>query len=179
MRPFLLLVGPSGSGKTTLIKELRRLDERFVYISPYITRPLREGEVDKIAVDDASFDEMVHDGAFVIVNEHFGARYGTPRHIIDEAIAAGKFPILDWLAKDLGKICEAYGGWLYTVVVRPSSLAVLQERLAGRPGADERLRAAHEELSLLRDGAFDEVCVTDGEPAEQATILYKHFLAQP
>ena len=44
MQKFLLLLGVSGVGKSTIIRKLLAMDERFVYISPYITRQLREGE---------------------------------------------------------------------------------------------------------------------------------------
>ncbi|MBU4010588.1 MAG: guanylate kinase, partial [Proteobacteria bacterium] len=59
---FLLLLGVSGVGKSTLIRELKRLDERFIYISPYMTRPLREGESDKIEVSNEEMDLMISKG---------------------------------------------------------------------------------------------------------------------
>ncbi|HBD04983.1 TPA: hypothetical protein DCZ32_00830, partial [Candidatus Uhrbacteria bacterium] len=58
MSKLLLLLGPSGVGKSAIIDELSKLDSRFVYISPYMTRPLRQGERNKIAVSDEQMDEM-------------------------------------------------------------------------------------------------------------------------
>ncbi|MBI2459148.1 MAG: hypothetical protein HYV53_01175 [Parcubacteria group bacterium] len=58
MSKFLLLLGPSGVGKSAIIDELSKFDNRFVYISPYMTRPLRLGEKNKVAVSDEQMDEM-------------------------------------------------------------------------------------------------------------------------
>ena len=58
MSKFLLLLGPSGVGKSAIIDELSKLDSRFVYISPYMTRPLRVGERNKVAISDKQMDKM-------------------------------------------------------------------------------------------------------------------------
>jgi len=65
---FLLLLGVSGVGKSTIIEALRKIDNRFVYISPYITRMLRDGEKDKIFVADSAMDETNKRGEFLVVN---------------------------------------------------------------------------------------------------------------
>src|SRR5947209_6820937 len=85
MRPdklFVLLLGSSSVGKSTII---RGLDNNFfTYISPYITRPLREEERDKIAIGDDEFDSLAQDGMFVYINHLYGVRYGTPLVTIQE-----------------------------------------------------------------------------------------------
>lgn len=77
---FTLLLGPSTVGKSTLIRAMNAASgDRFKYISPFTTRPLREGEQDKISVSDEEFDEMQLSGVFVYVNPLYGVRYGTSR----------------------------------------------------------------------------------------------------
>ena len=46
---FMAVMGPSGAGKSTIMHELMRQDERFVLIPTHVTRPLREGEKDRVS----------------------------------------------------------------------------------------------------------------------------------
>jgi len=48
----------SGVGKSCIIEELIKIDDRFTYISPYVTRPLRDGEKNKIHISGEEMDEM-------------------------------------------------------------------------------------------------------------------------
>ena len=93
---FVLLLGPSGVGKSTLIRTITLLRDKFQYVEPCTTRPLREGETDKDFVDEAEFDHIVAEGGFTSVNYMYGAKYGLRTSPITEAIAAGKIPILDF-----------------------------------------------------------------------------------
>ena len=131
---FLLICGVFGVGKTTIIKKIISLDGRFSYISPFVTRPLRPGEMDKISISEKIFLEMENRQEFVIVNEFFGIKYGTPKKLIDESFNNYKFPILDWQAKDLEKIVSLYGDKLFIVYLLPPSLNSLLNRI----GKDSR-----------------------------------------
>jgi len=96
MSKFLLLLGPSGVGKSSIIEELLQLDSRFVYISPFMTRALREGEKNKISISGEEMDKMWNRGELLVINELYGIRYATPRLPIVQALAQGNFPVLDW-----------------------------------------------------------------------------------
>lgn len=157
---FLLLLGPSGCGKTTIIHELRRLDNRFIYISPYITRPLRDGEQDKIAITDEVMDAMDQAGEFLVINPIYGIRYGTPRTPILQAFVGGKFPVLDWPADRMDIMINAFTmDRLYVVYVAPPNLAELRKRLEkdGRDKDGTRLAAGVSELARYRAGDYDEI----------------------
>jgi len=67
MSKFLLVLGVSGAGKSVIIRELLKLDSRFRYISPFVTRPLRAGEIDKVHMDEAEMLERYKRGEFVVV----------------------------------------------------------------------------------------------------------------
>ncbi len=97
-RVFVLLLGPSATGKSTLIREMnaRSGDISFEYVKPTMTRPNRPGEVDKVSVSDQEFDELEQSGKFVVVNELYGVRYGTPLEGILTPLAQGSTPILDY-----------------------------------------------------------------------------------
>jgi guanylate kinase len=110
---FLLLLGPSGVGKSTIIEELCRIDKRFVYISPYTTRPLREGEKNKISISGEQMDEMWSRRELLVINKLYGIRYATPRLPIEEALASEGFPVLDWPVSRIEVMNQAFPNQLY------------------------------------------------------------------
>jgi len=184
MSNFLLLLGPSGVGKSAIIDELSKLDSRFVYISPYMTRPLRPGEKNKIAVSNEQMNEMQRIGELLAVNELYGGiRYGTPRLPIAEALATGNFPVLDWPIARLEVMTQAFPGRLFVVYVLPPSIDVLRQRLAkdGRDADGTRLTSALEELqgfwSSRYVGAYDYKIVSeDGQVTDIAEAIYFNYL---
>lgn len=184
MSKFLLLLGPSGVGKSAIIDELSKLDTKFVYISPYMTRPLRSGERNKIPISGEQMDEMELRGEFLAVNTLFGGiRYGTPLLPIVEALAMGNFPILDWPIDRLQVMTQVFPGQLFTVYVSLSSIHVLYQRLAkdGRDTDGTRLASAKQELqrywSSEYQGLYDlDVVSEDNKISEIATIIYNGYL---
>lgn len=151
MSKFLLLLGPSGVGKSMIIKELIKLDNKFIYISPYITRSLREGEKDKISVSDLEIDEMQNRGELLVINPLYGVRYATPRTPIVKALSEELFPVLDWPIDHIQVMTEAFPGKLYIVYIAPPSIQVLAQRLAkdGRDLNGDRLKSACKELQAF------------------------------
>lgn len=184
MNKFLLLLGPSGVGKSAIIDELSKLDSRFVYICPYMTRPLREGEVNKVAVSGNEMDEMSRRGELLVVNELFGGiRYGTPRRPIEEALAVGKFPVLDWPIDRLQVMTQAFPGQLFVVYVSPPSLDVLRQRLGkdGRDADGARFASAQKELerfwALGYVGNYDyEIVSQEGQVSRIAQAIFTNYI---
>jgi guanylate kinase len=179
---FLLLLGPSGVGKSTIIWALREMSDRYVYISPYTNRPLREGETDKVSISDADMDRMIAAGKLLVVNEKFNWRYATPRSTILDAFAAHNYPLLDWPVDRLGVMQEAFGDRLYVVYVAPPSIAELEARLANdnRDSGGTRLRAAEAELESYHAGEFSSFCdfevVSDGDVNQLAVQIHTAYL---
>jgi guanylate kinase len=157
---FLLLLGPSGVGKSAIIEELSLIDQRFIYVTPYMTRPLREGERNKISIDDAKMNEMAAHGEFLAINELYGIRYATPKLLITRALADNKFPVLDWPISKIGIMTKAFPCRLHIVYVSPPSVEVLQKRLEkdGRDKDGSRLRSACEELEEYWSSQYAGIC---------------------
>ncbi len=157
---FLLLLGPSGVGKSTIIRHLQKMDNRFVYISPYITRSLREGEVDKIPISDHEMDERAARGEFLVINSFYGIHYATPHNAIERALNTGQFPLLDWPVSRMDVVQAAFPDRMFVIYVSPPSLEVLRGRLDndGRDPQGQRYRAAAEELSRYWRGDYDSFC---------------------
>lgn len=184
MSKFLLLLGPSGVGKSRVIGTLRRMSSKFVYISPYMTRPLRCGEIDKISITRVQMEQMEQNGEFVTVNTLFGGiRYGTPRDPIINALNAGNYPVLDWPVHRLTIMRLAFPGQLFTVYVAPPSLDVLRDRILkdGRDSDGSRFEAAQVELKEYWSGVYSnefdlEVTSIDGNTEEVASIIFNCYL---
>lgn len=160
MTKVLLILGVSGVGKSTVIKELQKIDSRFVYIMPYTTRPVREGEKDKISVSHAMMDALARRGDLLTINELYGVRYGTPIKPIDDALAGNKFPLLDWPISKLKIMHRKFGKSLYTVYIAPPGLDTIKERLANdrRDVDGSRLRSAASELQAYWSGLYAARC---------------------
>ena len=85
---IVLITGPSGAGKSSFIAELMAVDSRLAFSVSTTTRSRRQGEVDGTDydfVDDATFDRLVTDSAFVVFESEeskglgaFGFSDGTP-----------------------------------------------------------------------------------------------------
>jgi len=95
---LVVVSAPSGTGKSTVCRELvARHDEVEVSIS-YTTRAPRGDERDGVEyhfVDDATFDRMVAEGAFVEWAHVHGRRYGTARADVEALLAEGKDALCD------------------------------------------------------------------------------------
>lgn len=156
---FLLLMGPSGSGKSTLIGHLKQIDNRFVYITPLTTRMLRENEQDKIHVDLKEIEALDLAGKLLVINNIYGIYYATPKNLIDDALAQGKFPILDWPISKLDVMETAYANLLYKVYICPDDTQELKRRLSqdNRDQGGKRYEAGLAEIDNLAAGLYDKL----------------------
>ena len=98
--PGLLLVlsAPSGAGKTTLARlfQARHADARFsVSATTRAPRGQERDGVDYHFVPAARFAELVEAGALAEWAEVHGARYGTLRSTVDDALESLTIPIVE------------------------------------------------------------------------------------
>ncbi len=184
MSKFLLLLGPSGVGKSAIIDELLKLDSRFIYISPFMTRPLRDGERNKIPVNDEEINIMWNEGKFLVVNELYdGIRYATPLSPITQALTQKCFPVLDWPVSQMSIMAKTFPNQLYSVYVFPPSIDILRERLSrdGRDSTGSRVQSACKEFeeffSQRYDNLFDvSISCEEGKLLEIASTIYEKYL---
>lgn len=178
---LLLLMGPTGCGKTTIIRHLEGMNSRFVYIRPYTTRPLREGEMDKIFISDTEMQSLWDRGSLLVVNSLYGIKYGTPRHSIEAAFEKEEFPVIDWPIQHLNIMEKHFPGKLFRVYLKPPDLNVLSRRLSGRTDFQERIGFAEAELLSIEKGEYQDVIDLvvvnrDQESESLANELYKSYL---
>lgn len=156
---ILLICGPSGVGKSTVIQDLKVLDSRFKYITPYTTRPLREGETDKKHMSYKQMLELEASGDLIALNQVHGNYYATPKWLIEEAFCENKFPVLDWPIEKVPLMDEKLGGRIAVVYLYPSDLSQLKQQLSkdGRDQDGRRFTAGREELIDFFLGRYDEL----------------------
>lgn len=147
---FTLLLGPSAVGKSSIISTLQELsDNKFSYITPYMTRVLRTDETDKISVSHEQFEELKASGTFLAVNDLYDCRYGTPGALVEKAFDEGKMPILDFPLQEMRSLTQsAYD--LLGLYIFPTSISSWKERMiqTGRNNPS-RMSAGVEELTQL------------------------------
>jgi guanylate kinase len=154
---FLLIMGPSGTGKSTIINYLKEKDSRFIYISPFTTRKLRDGEKDKIHMSLEEIQKLEQEGKILTINNCYGIYYATPKHMIDEALDNHNFPILDWPIEKLEIMDSHYSNQLYKVYIEPDNFEELTQRLSydNRDLDGKRCKAGIQELHKLYAGDYD------------------------
>ena len=162
-----VLAGPTAVGKGTVSADVRaRYPQVWLSVSA-TTRPPRPGEVDGVHyrfVSESEFDRMAAAGELlewaVVHGRH---RYGTPRHPVEERLAAGE-PVLLEIDLQGARQVRASMPEARFVFLAPPSWDELVRRLVGRGTEDEaerERRLATARVELAAEPEFDHVIVND------------------
>ena len=166
MARVFVITGPSGVGKGTLIRTLRgRCPDLELSVSA-TTREPRPGERDGVHyhfLEDAEFERLVGEGAFVEHARYAGRRYGTLRAELDRRTEAGHPVVLEIEVQGARQVAETMPEAVRIFIAPPSEEA-LRNRLVGRGDTapqdiESRLATAREELAA--QGEFPHVVVND------------------
>ena len=141
-------------------------DEEIALSVSATTRPIRDGEIDGEHyhfVDNAEFDSLVEDEAFLEWAHVFDRRYGTLKSEVNKSLDAGRDVLLDidWQGTQQLKQVDPD---IVRVFILPPSMEELERRLRGR-GTDSdaviagRMERAAAEISHWAE--YDYVLVND------------------
>jgi guanylate kinase len=161
-----VISAPSGGGKTSLVNALLERDKHVALSVSHTTRSPRPGEMDGVHyyfVDDAAFEELASQGAFLEHARVFDHRYGTGREAVERQLADGYDVLLDIDWQGARQIRDTFSA-ARTIFILPPSLDVLRKRLIGRGQdseavIDRRMEAARAEISHAVE--FDFLIIND------------------
>ena len=160
---LLVVSGPSGVGKSTITNRLRA-DNRFWISVSATTRQIRTNEVggvDYHFVSDERFNEMIESKEFLEWADFAGAKYGTPKQPVNEALADGKNVILEIELNGARQVRKNSKDAIL-IFIEPPSWQELETRLINRgteskQSTQARLDRAKEELSAASE--FDHIVI--------------------
>lgn len=159
----LIISGPSGVGKTTITRGVERTIPDAVFSVSVTTRPRTPADVEGVDyhfVDDATFEGMKRNGAFLETADIYGKKYGTPRAWVVEQKRRGRLVILE-IDVEGAKQVKAKLPEAFSMFVLPPTEDALLERLRGRNREDgaaieRRFAAARQEIAAARAcGMYD------------------------
>jgi guanylate kinase len=150
-----VLAGPTAVGKGTVTAWVREHHPEIWISVSATTRRRRPGEQDGVHyhfVTEEEFDRLIADDALLewaVV--HRGARYGTPRKPVLDALEAGRLALLEIDLQGARQVRDRMPEACF-VFLAPPSWEELVRRLVGRGTEDEaerarRLATAQEELA--------------------------------
>ena len=155
------VAAPSGTGKSSLVKALLELDSHLAVSVSHTTRAPRGQEQqgrEYHFVDEARFDEMVAQGAFVEWARVHGRLYGTSHRAIDERLRSGRDVVLEIDWQGALQIRQRFADAVL-IFILPPSWQELQQRLLrrGEDGAEaieQRMANARTEVAQARHFDF-------------------------
>ncbi len=95
---LIVISGPSGTGKGTLCEKLLRDDPSLTFSVSVTTRGMREGEIEGVHyyfIDNAKYDALLADNAFLEHATVHNNRYGTLKSEVQSQLDRGMNVVLD------------------------------------------------------------------------------------
>ena len=161
---LFVVAAPSGAGKSSLVKALMELDAGVQPSVSHTTRAPRGQEFhgrEYFFIDDAQFDDMVANNAFLEWAYVHGNRYGTSKSTIEERISQGLDVVLEIDFQGAVQIKRLFANAVL-IFILPPSWEELSSRLQRR-GEDTaeviEIRLANAATEMARAHEFDFVII--------------------
>ncbi len=161
---LVLVVGPSGVGKDSVLRYAMAHfagDARFVFPKRCVTRAVDVAAEDHDSLDEQAFDKLASQGAFALMWEAHGHKYGV-RSNINTELERGSIVAVN-VSRTI--IAEVAGRYQSAVVVEiTADPSVREARLAarGREAADDIKQRTRREVVTLAHALPHLVIRNDG-----------------
>ena len=135
---LFVISGASGVGKSTVLKKVMASRDDLIFSVSATTRQPRDNEVDGVHyyfVNQATFDQMIAEDAFLEYDNHFKTCYGTPKAQLEEKLARGNV-ILD-IEPNGAMNVKANCSDATLIFILPPSMEELEHRLRSRGDTSE------------------------------------------
>lgn len=175
MQRLVVVSGPSGVGKSTIVRALTARDPRVAVSVSATTRPRRPDERDGLDyrfLEDAAFESLVANGAFLEHALVHGNRYGT---LISDVAALGdqgKVVVLEIDVQGARSVRDCAPDAVLVFILPPDN-ETLRTRLTGRATEDEealRVRLENATAELPEASWFDHRIINDDLEATIAAL---------
>lgn len=163
---LFVISAPSGAGKSSLVRALLEADAAIALSTSHTTRAPRGQEQDGreyFFCDDAQFDALLENAAFLEWANVHGQRYGTSRHTVEAELQAGRDVILEIDYQGAFQVQQQFPQ-AQLIFILPPSMAELQARIERR-GEDSAekiaLRMHNAKTEMAQAARFDFVIIND------------------
>jgi guanylate kinase len=161
---LFVVAAPSGAGKSSLVKALMELDAGVKPSVSHTTRAPRGQEFhgrEYFFIDDAQFDDMVANNAFLEWAHVHGNRYGTSKSTIEERISQGLDVVLEFDFQGAVQIKQLFANAVL-IFILPPSWEELRSRLMRRGEDTDKvieIRLANAATEMAQAHEFDFVII--------------------
>ena len=160
---IIAVFGSSGAGKTFLLNEALKFGFPLKKPAALTTRPRRQGideHLDRIFLDDYSFDRELDSGHLCLINYVYGYRYAYYKKDLSDCDI-----IIETHSREYRELKELSKN-LVSIYVKPNSLSTAYRQVISRySGEINRIAEIVEESTILDDYAsqhlFDYIVVND------------------
>lgn len=164
---MFVLSSPSGAGKSSLSRAILNHDPQIEMSVSVTTRPKRPNEVDGRDyhfVDNAAFDQLLEQNAFIEWAHVFDYRYGTPRAPVAQALQQGRDILFDVDWQGARRLKGENPQDMVGIFILPPSIDELHRRLSSRATDSAavvagRMARARDEISHWDE--FDYALIND------------------
>lgn len=133
---LIVVSGPSGAGKGTICSALREQFPNIQYSISMTTRDPRPGEVDGVNyyfADNARFEQLLAEDAFLEHAKVYDHYYGTPKKYVYQMLEEGKHVMLEIDIQGAMQVKERYPQASSSTSYRPAGLCWKNASAAARP----------------------------------------------
>jgi ribose 1,5-bisphosphokinase len=163
-----MVVGPSGAGKDSVLRyAMARFagDARFVFPRRCVTRAVDAAAEDHDSLDERAFDELASRGAFALMWEAHGLKYGV-RKDIDEDLAQGHVVSVNVSRMILADIAHRYPQAVVVEISASPEIRAARIAARGRENATDIIQRIGRSLPPISSKLRSNTICNDGDISE-------------